>query len=80
MALTNRERIDRAAGALAAVLGPALDRTIAGQIPPGTTWVDLFRIKDTGGSEREYSHDASASSSGHSPRASRPSGARSRPW
>ncbi|ALN14480.1 DUF499 domain-containing protein [Acidipropionibacterium acidipropionici] len=57
MALTNRERIDRAAGALAGVLGPALDRTIAGQIPPGTTWVDLFRIKDTGGSEREYSHD-----------------------
>lgn len=57
MALTNRERIDRAAGSLAAVLGPALDRTITGQIPEGTTWVDLFRVKDSGGSEREYSRD-----------------------
>lgn len=57
MALTNRERIDRAAGALAAVLGPALDRTIAGQIPDGTTWIDLFRIKDSAGADREYNHD-----------------------
>lgn len=57
MALTNRDRIDRAAEALSGVLGPALDRTIAGQIPEGTTWVDLFRIKDSGGSEREYNHD-----------------------
>ncbi|MGO3152807.1 MAG: DUF499 domain-containing protein [Galactobacter sp.] len=58
MALTNRDRIDRAQQTLAVVLGPALDRATADRLPQGTSWADVLYVKDGSDPNRKYDvHD-----------------------
>lgn len=57
MALSNRDRVERALGVLSVHLEPFVHEVLAPLIPDGTTWVDVIRIKDEdahGPSERTY--------------------------
>ena len=60
MALSNRDRINKAME----LLGPAVNRFLStlldDQLPDGTTWVDLLKLKDQGKgapSSKAYSAD-----------------------
>lgn len=54
MALTNRDRIDRAFGILGTALGPFVERTLAPLLPAGVQWTVLLAGKD-GRADRDYS-------------------------
>lgn len=55
MAMTNRDRVDRAGQELAAALAPALEQAVSGALPGSASWVDIIRAKDGKEPSRSYS-------------------------
>lgn len=57
MALSNRDRVERALGTLSVHLEPFVAEVLNPVLPVGTTWPDVLRVKDSeahGASERSY--------------------------